>query len=280
MASIGVFLRCLGIADVREALPAVRQEVGVDLIQVSKLPDAYYSPEGAREFARLMAEAGVRADSVVIVHEGESYADLETVRRTVGYLPEETLEERVRYSLRCAEFAAALGIPTVTTHMGFLPEDADAPGYRRLVDAVGRVTAFAADRGVRLALETGQETGEQLLAFLRRVDNRALGVNFDAANMVMYGTGDPLPTLALLREHVMGVHVKDAVPSATPGLLGHEVSPGRGDAEIAGCIRYLARSGYTGSFIVENYVARHGSLADRMQELRSAVDFVRAAIPG
>ncbi len=122
MNRVGVFLRCTGLTGIREGLAAIREKVGVDLIHVSKLPDRCYTPGGIAEVGAALKEAGVRADAVTIVHDGESYADIETVRRTVGYLPPETLDQRIEYSLRCVDLAEGIGVPIVTTHMGILPE--------------------------------------------------------------------------------------------------------------------------------------------------------------
>jgi len=275
---IGVFLACLGVSDVAEALALVRKRLSLRVIQVSKLPDHYYSPQGARQLSGLLADAGISADSVVIVHEGESYADMKTVRESVGYLPEERLEERIEYSRRCVDLAVALGAPRVTTHMGVLPEDQSDPGYARLLFAVREVGAYAKARGVTLALETGQETAQALLEFLGKVSDLSVGVNFDPANLVLYDVDDPLHSLQVLRKHVIGVHVKDGIPPRVPGQLGQEVSPGRGKARLAECLKYLAASGYEGTFIIENYVARGAPLEQRIGELRYARRFVEGTL--
>jgi sugar phosphate isomerase/epimerase len=271
-------LRSLGIADIAPALVAVRERLGLSLIQVSRLPLEHYTKEGARRLAALLAEAGVRADSVVIVHEGESYGDAESVRRTVGYLPEETLAERLAYSRRCIDFAAALRVRRVTTHMGMLPRERSDPGYARLLQAVRELGDYANSRGVVFALETGQESAQALLAFLEEVPNFSLGINFDPANFVIYGSGDPLQSLVLLRDYVVGVHVKDALPPAAPGQLGREARPGQGQARLAECLNYLAESAYIGSFVIENYLAYGRSLDERLSELALARRFIETAL--
>ena len=60
------------------------------------------------------------------------------------------------------------------------------------------------------------------------LDHPAAGVNFDPANMILYGMGDPVAALRALEPHVRQVHVKDALPSATPGEWGSEVRAGTG----------------------------------------------------
>ena len=44
-------------------------------------------------------------------------------------------------------------------------------------------------------------------------------INFDPANMILYGTGDPIEALGVLAEHVVSVHCKDGdwPPKGVPG---------------------------------------------------------------
>ena len=44
-------------------------------------------------------------------------------------------------------------------------------------------------------LETGQETADGLLQFIADVGRDNLFVNFDPANMILYGTGEPIEAL-------------------------------------------------------------------------------------
>ena len=141
MASrIGVFLRSTGREDPAEALAAVKA-LGIGLIQISRLPERFYTPDGAREFDRMMKDAGVRAASVVVVFEGESYRDLNAVETTVGFRPAHLLDARLAYARKCVDFAAALGVKIVTFHMGVLPKDPADPTYRRMLDAVTSLPA-------------------------------------------------------------------------------------------------------------------------------------------
>jgi len=48
----------------------------------------------------------------------------------------------------------------------------------------------AAAEGRALALETGQESASELLQLLRKLNHPGLGVNFDPANMILYGKGE------------------------------------------------------------------------------------------
>jgi sugar phosphate isomerase/epimerase len=271
--AVGVFLRCTGQDDPLRALQAAKS-LGVDTIQVSKLPDRFYTPQGAAEFAGMLRATGIRADSVVAVFAGESYADRDAVVRTVGFRPLHLIEERLVYLRKCVDFAQAIGAGLVTFHMGFLPDNPEDGAYTSMLTAVTDIAAYAATRQVTISLETGQETGQQLAAFLDRISVARVGVNFDPANLIIYGVDSPSKALKHVLSRVTSVHVKDALLPDKPGAMGREVRPGEGRAELSECFRMLRASGFTGALIIENYVAR-GLKTDPMDELRIAQAFLK-----
>jgi L-ribulose-5-phosphate 3-epimerase len=60
-----------------------------------------------------------------------------------------------------------------------------------------------------------------------------VGVNFDPANMMLYGMGDPIEAFRLLLPRVVQVHLKDATATDTPGTWGAEVPVGSGEVDWA-----------------------------------------------
>jgi len=143
-----------------------------------------------------------------------------------------------------------------------------------MLAAVSDIAGYAAKQNVTISLETGQETGQQLAAFLDRITVARVGVNFDPANLVIYGVDSPSQALKHFVARVTSVHVKDALLPDTPGAMGREVRPGEGRAELAECFRLLRGSGFKGALIIENYVAR-GLKTDPMDELRLAKAFLQ-----
>jgi sugar phosphate isomerase/epimerase len=98
-----------------------------------------------------------------------------------------------------------------------------------LLDRLREVVDVFAGLGVSLALETGQERAEDLAGFLEDLGRESVGVNFDPANMILYGMGDPLASLRRLAPRVVQVHLKDAVSCPEPGRWGREVRLGAGE---------------------------------------------------
>ena len=133
-----------------------------------------------------------------------------------------------------ADFAAQLGVPGIATHIGFVPEDDHDPDYIAVRELVRRVCDHAATLEQTFALETGQERAEVLLDFIHDVNRDNLGINFDPANMILYGTGDPIEALGILAAHILSVHCKDGnwPKPGRLGALGTEVALGQGAVNI------------------------------------------------
>jgi sugar phosphate isomerase/epimerase len=251
LTDVGVFLNTTALADVAAACRAVR-ELGFTEIQLGKLPDEYHSPPGRKRLREIVESEGLRAVALSIVHEGGSYANVDAVRRTVGFLPAETVEARIQFSLRCLDTVHELSIPLVTTHIGMIPADPNDPGYQRVQRAVERVARYADRIGARYSIETGQETAEELVAFIDRVD-APVGVNFDGPNFIAYQTQDPIDALKILYPRMVGVHIKDYLVPSAPGLLSQACPLGEGAGRVDDTLRFLMDAGYGGPLILETY---------------------------
>ena len=217
--------------------------------------------------------AGMEIRTLFGVYRGESYADIETVRRTVGFVPADTRKLREDRTLKLVNLAAALKIPGVATHIGFLPEDTLDPDYIAITMIVRRIADAAARHGITFALETGQETADALLDFLFEVNRDNVGVNFDPANMVLYGTGDPVEALETVGQHVLSVHCKDGLfPSASkPGELGVEKPLGKGIVDFRAFLIMLRKIGYEAPLFIEREAEDH---AVRLRDLASGKAFL------
>ena len=205
---------------------------------------------------------------------GENYADIPTVQRTVGFIPPETRAEREARTLELSDFAAELGVPAIACHIGFVPEDPSHPGYAAVRDVVRRIADRAASHGQFFALETGQEPAEVLLRFLRDVDRPNVRVNFDPANMILYGSGDPIEALDVLGPYVISVHAKDGdwPPKDNPGALGTERPLGQGSVGIERFLAKLREIGYTGTLNIEREVE---DPEQKWRDIRAAVSLLR-----
>ncbi len=176
----------------------------------------------APAWRKALEEEGFTLVTVFCAYIGEDYADIPTVKDTVGFIPRRTRDERVARTLAASDFAAQVGVPSIGAHIGFVPEDHADPDYVAVRGVVRRICDHAAGHGQTFALETGQEAAATLLRFFEDVQRDNLRINFDPANMILYGTGDPVEALGTLGRHVVSVHCKDGdwPPKDKPGALG------------------------------------------------------------
>ncbi|MBI3919985.1 MAG: sugar phosphate isomerase/epimerase [Armatimonadetes bacterium] len=250
--AIGVML---GVGDdPEESLRKVR-EVGVNNAQMGCPPDEYLSGEKFEQLKKAIDAGGITITAVFCGFPGESYADIPTVQQTVGLVPPTTRSERLQKSKEIADFADRLGVKEVCAHIGFVPEDSSEPVYREVVEAVREVCDHCAANGQMFGLETGQESAAALKRFIEDVGRPNLKVNFDPANMILYGSGEPIAALDVLRDYVVSCHCKDGKWPTAPGQLGTEAPLGQGDVGMDKFIAKLKEIGYTGYLTIEREIS-------------------------
>ena len=231
-------------------------------------------PETAAAWKQALAEADFHIFTVFAAYEGENYADIPTVMRTVGFIPRATRAAREVRTREVIDFAAALGVKSFGCHVGYIPHDKTDPDYVDVRDMVRRIADYAATHGMSYCLETGQEPAGQLLEFFEDVARSNVKINFDPANMVLYGSGEPIEAFRMLRPHVISVHGKDGdwPDPAKPGSLGIERPLGEGSVNIAKFFAALRETGYAGPVCIESGV--HGE-AQRWTALKKDVAFLK-----
>ena len=212
--------------------------------------------------------------TLVCSYLGEDYADIPTVQRTVGLVPEHTRAERVARTKSVADLGKQLGVDSVACHIGFVPEDPHAPLYKEIRDVARDICDHCAKNGQNFTLETGQEPAHVLLQFIADVARPNLKINFDPANMILYGTGDPIEALGVLAPHVVSVHCKDGdwPPRDQPNALGTERALGEGSVGMDAFIHKLKQIGYRGVLAIEREEPNEGQ---RDTDIRKAVTLLK-----
>ncbi|GJQ30479.1 MAG: hexulose-6-phosphate isomerase [Phycisphaerae bacterium] len=220
-----------------------------------------------------LARANIRLVSGMISMKGEDYSSLDAIKRTGGVRQDTLWGDNFRAAEANAALAQRLGLSLVTFHAGFLPHERGDALRRTMIDRVRQLAQLFAARGVRLALETGQESADTLLDVLAELNASLatrwhVGVNFDPANMILYGMGDPIDALRRLLPHVRQVHVKDALPTKTPGSWGEEVPVGTGRVDWPAFFALLRE------YPVPMAIEREAGEA-RVEDIRTAASLIR-----
>lgn len=214
--------------------------------------------------------------TVFAAYEGEDYADIPTVQRTVGFVPPATRAAREQRTYEVSDLARAMGVGSIACHIGCVPEDSSDANYIGVRDLVRRICDYAAKAGQTFALETGQEPAAVLLRFLQDVDRPNLRINFDPANMVLYGSGDPIEALRAVGPLVVSVHAKDGDwPPQAPGALGTERPLGQGAVGMERFVRTLREIGYSGPLNVEREIEDQ---QQRLADVAGGIALLRSLI--
>jgi sugar phosphate isomerase/epimerase len=215
---------------------------------------------------------GITLLSGMMAMDGEDYSTLASIRATGGIVPDATWPANLAAAGDNARIASELGLGLVTFHAGFVPESA-TNARAVVVDRVRSIAGVFAAHGIRVALETGQESAGTMLAFLDTLDD--VSVNFDPANMILYGMGDPVQALKRLAPHVAQVHVKDAVASAEPGRWGTELPVGAGDIDWASFFAAVRTLPQSPALVVEREAG-----GDRIADVQTALRLIHSYVDG
>ena len=251
----------------------VVQELGIPTLQLHAPHRSTRTPSAAEQFVERLDQLNIELTAVFGGFEGESYADIPTVSRTVGLVPPETRAERLREMFEISDFARLLGCDVIALHLGFVPHDRSLPLYEEVLQVTRQLCEHASQNDQALHLETGQETGEALLAFIADSECDNLFVNFDPANMILYGTGDPIETLKQIGSYVRSVHCKDALASDQPGVTwGREMPLGEGQVDMQLYLQTLKEIGYLGPLTIEREIPQEP--ARQKQEIEHAASLL------
>ena len=233
----------------------VAHELGVPTIQLHAPARETRTPENATAFLQKLADLNIELTCVFCGYDGESYADIPTVKETVGLVPKAQRAARTQETKEISDFAKLLGVDCIGLHVGFVPHDANDPDYAEVLEVTREICNHAAANGQRVHLETGQEPADVLLRFIEDTGVDNLFINFDPANMILYGSGEPLPALRQVGKYVRSVHCKDGTWSDKPGeTWGAEVPLGEGDVGMADYLKTLAEIGYDGPLTIEREI--------------------------
>ena len=227
-------------------------DADADIARVRRLgfPTCFLSmrdirPEIAPKLRDALARYSVQATALESLGPGEMVWDLVRGPSTIGLVPPATRQGRIDHLRRTSDLAAAIGIPYVQTHCGFIPEVETDPLYEGAVAAISKVASHCKANKQEFLLETGQETPVTLLRAIQDAGLDNIGVGLDTGNLVLYGKGDPVDALDVIGKYVRSVHAKDGLFPTNPRQLGREVAIGTGRVDFARVISRLVELGYT-----------------------------------
>jgi sugar phosphate isomerase/epimerase len=268
---LGVCSWSLKPTDTADLISTIRS-IGLNHVQLALEPLLNKADDERARDLQLLRDSGLVITATMIDFPGDDYTSIATIRRTGGLVPSDAWPQRRELALRAGKLTAELGSSLLSFHFGFIPTSSD-PFYNVMVERARALAQGVAADGVSLLAESGQEEASDLLQFLNDTNCRNVGVNFDPANMILYGAGDPIDAIEVLDRHIKHVHVKDAIASSKPRVeWGKEVPFGSGEVPPELFLDALDEIGYEGSLCIEREVGddRIGAIKAAIQALREA----------
>ena len=247
---------------------AILPNAGGETENVSGTGGADSVEKERRDIEEFLASGRWKISSTLFNSRYDDYTTLESIRRTGGLVPDEHWEENRGIISRLVKLAAEWKAPSVMLHAGYI-DHTNPSGYAKLTDRLKCVRDMCADAGVYLTLETGQETADDLAEMLDSLPG--VYVNFDPANMVLYGKGDPVRAVEILAPWIRHVHVKDGNYPKAPGEWGEEGPWGEGQVGADAFIAALGKIGFEGYLAVEREAGddRAGDIARAVADLKA-----------
>src|SRR5579864_3440686 len=213
-----------------------------------------------------LAKYGVEVTSAVAGGPGPEIYDFYKGPLTIGVAPRQYRDARIARIKQVSDFAKKAGMPGVQTHCGFIPENPNEPLYTETVNAIREVAQYCKQNGQTFRCETGQETPITLVRAIQDVGLDNVGINFDVANLILYGKANPADAVELLGPYIMGVHAKDGLYPTDPKNLGKEVPIGQGKVDFPRVLGRLKEMHYQGAVTIEREISGPRQLEDIRKE--------------
>ena len=198
-------------------------------------------------------------------------------QETLGLVPTAYRHQRMNEILSGAQFAKSLGVRTIVTHVGFLPENPYDPHYPALLVCLRKIAETLKADGQDFLFETGQETPVTLLRTIEDIGFDNVGVNLDTANVILYGKANPVAAVDVFGKYVRGVHCKDGLYPTNGRDLGKEVKIGEGKANLREVIRKLYHLGYKGTLTIEREIEGEQQDLDIIEARDLLMQYVKEA---
>jgi L-ribulose-5-phosphate 3-epimerase len=271
--AIGVCSWSLQVTSVPE-LKRLMDGLGIDVVQIACGDPHHAAWDEGERMPEAARAAGFRMAGSMLGFPGEDYTTPQTIQKTGGFGNPATRAERLERFRWALERTRALGLTDLMLHAGFLPEPGD-PDRKPFLDTLAKVSSLAAEKGITVGFETGQETADLLRRTLDELKCPNLKINFDPANMILYEKGDPLRAVEILGSDIRSVHVKDAIKTKVPGTWGEEVPLGQGEVNIRAFVKTLQKVGYRGPLCIEREV---GNQQQRVADIAHGIRYLKECL--
>lgn len=274
--NIGVCVNFNSIDDMSDKFKNLKDNKFNSCQLVSWSPECW-TDENAEIIKQLLKEYDVTPSAFWCGYEGPREWNFYDGPKTIGLIPKEYREMRIKNLCDGSDFARKLNISDVITHMGFIYEDPNHPDFIPFCDAVRTVAEHCKANNQRLLFETGQETPVTILRCFETIGSDNLGVNLDTANLILYGKANPVDALNVIGKYICNLHAKDGNYPVNGHDLGEETRLGTGTVDFKGVFQKLKAYGYDSYVTIEREITGDQQLVDILESreyLQNIIDEV------
>jgi sugar phosphate isomerase/epimerase len=261
----------LGVEPDPDAAMAKLNSLGIPTCQVYL---NNFDPAFAGKLRRSLDNASIEATALVVGGPGKESWDFYDGPLTIGLIPRETRAARIAHIKAACRLCRPLRYSRCPDSRRLHSENPNDPVYKEAIAAMREVAEYCARYRQNFRYETGQETPITLVRAMRDVGLDNQGVNFDLANLIMYGKANPVDAFDVLAPYIQGIHAKDGLWPTSPRELGAEVPIGKGRVDFPRIIQRLKEIRYQGAVTIEREI----SGAQQLEDVRRAADFLRQLI--
>ncbi len=270
---IGTLINFISLEQLDNRLKILREK-GFDNCQLCSWDTSTWTSENAQGVRALLERYDVTISAFWCGWDGPQVWDFYDGQKTLGLVPPQYRQMRVKNLCDGADFARSIGITDVVTHMGFIPENPFDPNFEPLCDAIRQVALHLKENGQYLLFETGQETPVTMLRCFETVGTDNLGINLDTANLIVYGKANPVDALDVFGKYVRNLHAKDGIYPVNGKELGLETRIGEGKVDFKAVFRKLHELGYDSWVTIEREIEGE----EQLKDIFHARDYLQAVI--
>lgn len=243
------------------------QELGIDSCQLCFPTGQGYSDEVAEKINSAVKETGFKISLLWAGWSGKNVWNFVEGPTTLGIVPIKYRRRRFKELVNASVFAEKIGVKDIATHVGFLPENPTDSKYIALVKCLTKLCEIYKKRNQNFLFETGQETPVTLLRTIEKIGTGNVFINFDTANLILYGKANSVDAVRVFGKYVRNTHIKDGFYPTDGMRLGKQVKVGQGLADFPSILRLLDEVGYDGPLTIEREI-------DGEEQKRDIIDTV------
>ena len=258
---IGVMINVHGGSNILEELTKVNS-LDLESCQISIWDPTLFTDALAEEINAAVAATGITVSTLWCGYSGPVEWNFTYGPLTAGLVPPAYRGIREKELLLGSEFAQKIHVDQMATHVGFLPANYYDEDFRGTVAVLRRICREMKTRGQTFLFETGQETPVTVLRAIEEIGLDNVGINFDTANLMLYGMGSAADAVLVFGKYIRDTHIKDGFYPTNGTELGREVRAGEGLANFPLILARLKEVGYNGCFTIEREISGEDQIAD------------------